>query len=102
VLHYVHDIPLLDEFGSCDVLGGRANTVVHAVRSARVLFRSNSTVDRDREPLSLEAIKKQAIAHSAIARVSHSRRQRQTKPMPVYFIMDSFFVAAGDDESVIA
>jgi len=22
--------------------------------------------------------------------------------MPVYFIMDSFFVAAGDDESVIA
>jgi hypothetical protein len=67
-----------------------------------VLFRSNATVDRDREPVSLEAIKKQSIAQSAIVRVSHARRQRQTKPMLVYFIMDSFFVAAGDDESVIA
>ena len=40
------------------MLRGRANAVVHTVRSARVLFRSNSTVDRDREPVSLEAIKK--------------------------------------------
>jgi hypothetical protein len=67
-----------------------------------VLSRSNATVDRNRGPVSLEAIKKQAIAQSAIVRVSHSRRQRQTKLMLVYFIMDSFFVAAGDDESVIA
>ena len=50
----------------------------------------------------LRQSKKQAIAQSAIVRVSHSRRQRQTKLMLVYFIMDSFFVAAGDDESVIA
>jgi hypothetical protein len=47
--------PLLDEIGSW---GGRANSVIHAVRSARVLFRSSSTVDRDREPVSFEAIKK--------------------------------------------
>jgi hypothetical protein len=45
-LHEVHDIPLSDEIESCELLGGRANTIVHAVHLARVLFRSSSTVDQ--------------------------------------------------------